>query len=276
LIGGGGIGGGGAGGGSSYSIGSNTVYTTGYQIGDGSITIEFYTNPTFKFSCTKSMQNLTVPLGYNYMYVDMSGAASGGGGIGTPGFGARIQSSFTVVPGTVLHVTVGCQGMSCPASTLQSSTYLAGGYNGGGAGFGGSGNFGGTGGGGASDIRIAGMSLTDRMMVAGGGGGYFCPSGCGAPKGGDGGKIGLDGSAATSGSCSGYGQRAAGGGNWTSGGAAGGFTGAPNPTRGSLGFGGSGGFSNSGGGGGGYYGGNRCYSCQFIHRVTLIRRWRRC
>jgi hypothetical protein len=211
----------------------------------------------FQFSCTKSVQNLTVPLGYNYMYVDMSGASSGsrGGGNfnGIPGFGARVQSSFTVVPGIVLRVTVGCQGISCPSSVYTPPTSIAGGYNGGGAGFANS-NFGGTGGGGASDIRIGGMSLTDRVMMAGGGGGFYCGNECGLLKGGDGGKYGNDGSLPSS-ACAGTGHHVSGGGNWTSGGSAAGSVGSPNPTRGSLGFGGNGGYANSGGGGGGYYGG---------------------
>jgi hypothetical protein len=258
LLGGGGGDGGGAGGGSSYSTGSNTVYTTGYQTGDGSITIEFYTNPTFKFSCTKSIQNLTVPLGYNYMYVDMSGAASGSGGAGgaVPGYGARIQSYLSVTPGAVLHVTVGCQGISCPASNLGSPTYVTGGYNGGGASYGLSGYLGSTSGGGASDIRIGGMSLYNRVIIAGGGGGYYCGIECGTLRGGDGGRYGKDGSLSSPGTCPDDGRRVAGGGNWTSGGSAGGSVGGPYPTRGSLGFGGNGGYANAGGGGGGYYGGD--------------------
>jgi hypothetical protein len=267
FIGGGGTDGAGGGGGSSYSISSNTVYTTGYQTGDGSITIEFYTNPTFKFSCTKSIQNLTIPLGYNYMYVDMSGASSGSGGTGNgvPGYGARIQSYLSVVPGTVLHVTVGCQGTSCPTSALPAITYLAGGYNGGGTGYGITTSFGGTGGGGASDIRIGGMSLSDRVMVAGGGGGYFCDSYCGVQRGGDGGKVGRDGSVPTV--CGGIGKKAAGGGNWTSGGSAAGSIGAPNPSSGSLGFGGNGGLGQSGGGGGGYYGGKWCCCLEMTYSI---------
>jgi hypothetical protein len=276
YIGGGGVDGGGAGGGSSYSIDSNTVYTTGYQTGDGSISIEFYTNPTFKFSCTKSIQNLTVPLGYNYMFVDMSGASSGEGGTGSPhipGYGARVQSYLSVIPGTLLHVSVGGQGVSCPASALPATSSVAGGYNGGGAAYGIATSSGGTGGGGASDIRIGGISLYNRVIVAGGGGGYFCDPTCGAQKGGDGGKYGRDGSVPTV--CGGAGKKAAGGGNWTSGGAAGGSVGAPNPTPGTLGFGGNGGYYNAGGGGGGYYGG-KCQDnieVEFTLLVVFNRWW---
>jgi hypothetical protein len=192
------------------------------------------------------------------MYVDMNGAASGGGGAADniPGYGASVQSYLSVIPGTVLHVSVGCQGISCPAAALTVSTYVAGGYNGGGSAYSSSGFVGSTSGGGASDIRIGGISLYDRVIVAGGGGGYYCNSECGAQKGGDGGKYGKDGFVSTL--CIAAGHRAAGGGNWTSGGAAGGSAGAPNPTRGTLGIGGNGGFGSAGGGGGGYYGGKNC------------------
>jgi hypothetical protein len=252
-LGGGGVDGGGAGGGSSYSIGSNTVYTTGYQTGDGSITIEFYTNPTFKFSCTKSIQNLTVPLGYHYMYVDMSGAAAGGnaGGTGTggiPGYGARVQSYLNVVPGTVLHVIVGCQGVDCPSPSMPFTGYLPVAYNGGGAGYGNSGNCGGSGGGGASDIRIGGLSLINRVVVAGGGGGSYCSKECATLKGGDAGQVGRAGTGC---------GRNAGGGSGAAGGTAGATLVSPAPSGGGLGFGGNGGGENSAGGGGGYYGGNR-------------------
>jgi hypothetical protein len=259
LSGGGGVNAGGAGGGSSYSISPNTVYTTGYQTGDGSITIEFFTNPTFKFSCTKSIQNLTVPEGYNYMHVDMTGAASGTGSTGIPGYGARVQSYLPVTPLTVLHIVVGCRGSDCPSQGLPSTGYVAGsgGYNGGGTSYGYSGSAGGTGGGGASDIRIGGLSYHRRVIVAGGGGGYYCGSGCGPLKGGDGGgQLGRSGSEVTVSACGGYGYNVSTGGSWTSGGLARYCaTTLPCPTSGSLGVGGNGGYRNSGGGGGGYFGG---------------------
>ena len=49
----------------------------------------------------------------------------------------------------------------------QGAGHDAGGFNGGGSADG----SGGFGGGGASDIRIGGTALTDRVLVAGGGGG---------------------------------------------------------------------------------------------------------
>jgi hypothetical protein len=239
----------------------NTVYSTGDVIGDGSITIEFYTNPTFKFSCTKSIQNLTVPAGYNYMHVDMSGAAAGSGAVASsiPGYGARVQSYLTVIPGIVLQITVGCRAPSCPIPSISVTGPRAGGYNGGGAGYGVTGSpvtdIGGSGGGGGSDIRIGGFSLADRAIVAGGGGGIYCGDYCGPLKGGDGGMYGKSGSTPTS-ACAGYGHTTGGGGDWTVGGVAGYSSSA---TAGSLGIGGNGGAPHSGGGGGGYFGGITVY-----------------
>jgi hypothetical protein len=253
--GGGGTSGAGAGGGSSFSTGLNTLYTTGYQTGDGNVTITFYANPIFKLSATKSIQNLTVPEGYNFMVADMTGAASGSGGIGTPGYGARVQSYLTVTPGSVLHISVGTKGSNCVSSPLNTSTYRPGGYNGGGAGYGIATTLGATGGGGATDIRIGGLSLSDRVVVAGGGGGYYCASFCGSRKGGDAGQFGQPGQEITTPTCSGYGHSTGGGGGWTRGGSAAFFLGLPGPMNGTLGFGGNGGYALGGGGGGGYYGG---------------------
>jgi hypothetical protein len=250
LLGGGGHTGGTGGGGSSISLGGwDTLYTTGYQTGDGQIKIEFLSNLVY-MKCSQRMQNITVPEGYNYMYVDMTGAASGGGGVsGTPGYGARVQSYFTVTPGTTVHLNVGCKGNDCGASGS-----VAGGYNGGGIGYG-SGASVSNGGGGGTDIRIGGIQLQHRIMVAGGGGGYYCAGNCGTRKGGDGGKFGTTGSTLTSGGCPKQGLPGGGGADWTTGGSAGASVSTPIATAGSLGKGGSGGYVTSGGGGGGYYGG---------------------
>jgi hypothetical protein len=254
ILGGGGQDGGSGGGGSSISFGHNTLYTTGYQTNDGDIKIEFYANPFYRFSCTKQVQNLTVPPGSYFMAVDITGASGGLGGVGLPGYGARVQSYFTVNPGTLLFITVGCQGNDA-----------SGGFNGGGAPFGGS-----TGGGGATDIRTGGLDLSHRMVVAAGGGGSYKGGGCGVQKGGDGGEMGSAGSVSTCGS--GIGKLSGQGGTSTKGGKAG-FTNCGNPVEnaknGTLGFGGAGGCSNSGGGGGGYYGGNLL--CAYSTRNTVMK-----
>jgi hypothetical protein len=211
----------------------------------------FSSNRIYNFPCTSIMQNITVPVGYTTMFVDMTGAASGSGGtLGTPGYGARVQSYYSVTPGSVLHINVGCRGTSC-GSTLG---YVPGGYNGGGAGYG-SISYVSTGGGGASDIRVDGVGLQNRILVAGGGGGYYCSGTCGALKGGDGGKFGQAGSVITFQACPKHDLPGAGGGDWTTGGTAGLADDATVPTAGALGRGGNGGSISSGGGGGGYYGG---------------------
>jgi hypothetical protein len=208
--------------------------------------------------CTRTVQNVTIPPNVNLLYVDMSGAASGNGGTGTPGFGARVQSFLCVVPGSVLHIAVGCRGNVCLGGQPATPTFIPGGYNGGGAGFAGAINNenGGTGGGGASDLRIGGLSLSNRVMVAGGGGGYYCGPSCGIQKGGNAGQIGLAGTNA-GGGCTGASHPSGGGAASQSGPGTGGYAipGSPVAEAGFLGFGGKGGFSQSGGGGGGYYGG---------------------
>jgi hypothetical protein len=217
------------------------------------------------------------------MYVDISGASSGGGGVITqngvtltPGYGGRVQSYFTVAPGTLLHVSVGCQGADCPAVGTPSIGYLPGGYNGGGAGYGGSGEIGGSGGGGASDIRIGGLSLSNRVAVAGGGGGYSCAWFCGSLKGGDGDRFGHTGSSGSNSQCPSYAHNSGGGATWTAGGTAGYAVGSPAPTSGTLGYGGNSGAGNAGGGGGGYYGGKLNFFllvCLLLELYLL--RWRR-
>lgn len=159
------------------------------------------------FSCTKTIQNITVPTGANYMYVNIQGAAGGVGVGGTPGYGARVQSYFNVHQGDVLHVVVGCQG-----------TTTAGGYNGGGKYRGSA-----TSGGGASDIRLTNSRLSDRIIVAGGGGGILTVTKCGAQKGGDSGKFGVDGVGAIAACSTAAGKPIAKGGTWSSGGLGGGF-----------------------------------------------------
>jgi hypothetical protein len=187
------------------------------------------------------------------MAVDLRGAAGGtGGAAGSPGYGARVQSYFSVNPGTMLNVFVGCQGAAGSSAVngqYNSNNGLAG-YNGGGAGFGL-----GSGGGGATDIRIGGTAYANRIIVAGGGGGKYIDTNCGNnPKGGDGGKFGSS-STAVGGSCPALGSLATGG-DWTAGGTAGNsLGGTPAATNGGLGVGGKGGYVSSGGGGGGYYGG---------------------
>lgn len=108
------------------------------------------------FSYTGAQQTFTVPLGVTSITVDASGAQGGSLSPTTNiNFGGQVQADLAVTPGSIIYVNVG-----------EQPTGLTGGFNGGG-----NGETGGIAGGGASDIRIGGTTLTDRMVVAGAGGG---------------------------------------------------------------------------------------------------------
>lgn len=185
---------------------------------------------TTTFGYTGSPQTYTVPAGITRIAVVASGAA--GGRVSTQqvrSLGARVQVTLAVVPGEVLTVVVGQQGID--------GSYRAS-YNGGGGG-----GYGAGGGGGATDLRRptgnTGDYLATRqaLLVAGGAGGTDwinspTPQGGagGMPIGGTG--VGLNGNQPGQGAT----QRTVG---------AGGPPGADAQ-------GGQGGY---GGGGGGYYGG---------------------
>ena len=204
------------------------------------------------FGFTGGPQTYTVPWGVTSISVTARGA-SGLAGTSSPfppgGKGAEVRATLPVTPGEVLTVFVGGTATLSPirGDVFAVPLHGGGGYNGGGQGPRTSrGYIGGSiydfvywgAGGGASDIRRGGTALTDRVLVAGGGGG----TGLNAP-GGDGGAP--NGTAGASG-----GQ----GGTLTAGGAAGGnsFGVAEN---GSLGVGGNSAVNQRAGGGGGYYGG---------------------
>jgi hypothetical protein len=104
----------------------------------------------FKFKPAE--QSWIVPAGVTKINVTAYGAQ---GGSAKGGKGGCVKSDLAVKPGTKLLIFVGSQ----PTGT-------DGGYNGGGKGCGQ-----GYGGGGASDIRINGSGLENRILVAGGGGG---------------------------------------------------------------------------------------------------------
>ncbi|MGH9153315.1 MAG: DUF6531 domain-containing protein [Acidimicrobiales bacterium] len=158
--------------------------------------------------------------------VDAQGASGGGW---SPGQGGRVVATVPVMPGQVASIFVGGQGGGS-----------AGGFNGGGAlGFG----PGGVAGGGATDMRVGGTQLSDRLVV-GGGGGSAAPTTAGG-AGGDAG--GLEGARGEDGS----GCYTGGGGGTQSAGGAGGYRWAGS---GGFGIGGYAGY-NGGAGGGGWYGG---------------------
>lgn len=212
------------------------------------------------FTYTGEAQVFKVPARVTKINVVALGAAGGAESGETIPYvshrGGRVYATIPVRPGETLHVFVGGEG------TGGFPTGDPGGFNGGG------GDCGASGGGGASDVRRGGNRLSDRVLVAAGGGGeglYIDGYGSGGFGGAGGGKIGQTGG---TGYISGYLQGAGGaGGSQRNGGAGGaksgnGFAGAP----GALGVGGNGGCgANStsngysgeggGGGGGGYYGG---------------------
>lgn len=202
-----------------------------------------YSQTTVSFNFTGNVQSWTVPPCVTSISVTMAGA-DGGGTSG--GNGAVISGTLAVTPGQVLNIYVG--------GTGTCNTNSGGGWNGGGTGKAANSSANGScGGGGATDIRIGGTALANRVMVAAGGGGMG-----GGTQDAAGGVGGCASGATGVNSFGGGGT----GGTQTSGGAGGtpwgsGQNGAP----GSLGNGGAGATDNcynnspGGGGGGGYYGG---------------------
>jgi hypothetical protein len=193
---------------------------------------------TATFAPSFSQQTFIVPEGVSELLVD----ARGGGGGRLGGNGGRVQTRLQVIPGQLLYISVG-QGGWAASGGGSPSALGGGGY---------SGNYGGVGGG-ATDIRIGGNAFTDRVMVAGGGGGGYDQrnfAGYGSYGfGGAGGDLVANG---------GSGGAAGGGGTQTSGGSVQvvnlGYYSQP----GGFGYGGaSTGYGGvfAGGGGGGWYGG---------------------
>ena len=205
---------------------STTYYVSAANSVSGSQTLNF----------TGAVQTWTVPAGVTSITFTANGASGGNSssGYGTGGLGGRIQGTLNVTPGQVLNIYVG-----------GASSGTAGGWNGGGNGPTSYPTWGG-GGGGATDVRIGGTSLNDRVLVAAGGGGAGYNCGSGNHGGGGGGTTGITGyqcNAQTSWVGLG-GSPSAGGGSLGGGG-----------TAGSFGQGGNGNTTYGGGGGGGYYGG---------------------
>jgi uncharacterized protein YhjY with autotransporter beta-barrel domain len=117
------------------------------------------------FGFTGGEQTLTVPAGVNSLTVYLSGAQGGAGRSGagtiggspnspggTGGLGGRVRGTLAVTPGATLSVWVGGQGSQA--------------VNPGGIGQGVDGI-----GGGATDLRVGGNAIGNRVAIAGGGGG---------------------------------------------------------------------------------------------------------
>lgn len=186
------------------------------------------------FSYTGAAQTYTVGACITSITVDAKGAegSTPNSSVALAGKGGRVQAILPVTPGEILNIYVGGAG-----------TNVAGGWNGGGNPGAGSG----AGGGGASDIRQGGTALTNRIVVASGGGGAGAVWSTNCHGGNGGGLTGLNGIYASS-----YDPMWCGsGGTQTAGGIAASTNGSQ---PGTSGFGGTGG-TQGGGGGGGYYGG---------------------
>lgn len=200
------------------------------------------------FSYTGSVQTWTVPGCITSITVDAYGAQGGASSGWAGGLGGRVQCTLAVTPGSVLNIYVGEMG-----HTSSTGIIGYGGYNGGGNATATSNACGG--GGGATDIRVGGTALTNRVVVAGAGAGAGQGSG-----GAGGGLVGAQGSTNGQGVWATGGTQTAGGngGLYSNGGCAPGSY-AQNGSLGQGGYGitGTGGCTSSGGsgGGGGYYGG---------------------
>ncbi|MEI6766663.1 MAG: glycine-rich protein [Bacteroidota bacterium] len=209
-------------------------------------------NQSQTFTATGSIQNWIVPAGVCSVTIECWGGQGGKNGNNQQfgGLGGYATGSHVVNPGDSLFIFVGQSGDN-------------GGFNGGGSCIG---TYAGGKGGGASDVRIGGKTLNDRIIVAGGGGGAAGYSGgYGGWQGGQGGNGGgsngdpgiTNTPYGSGGSPGGGGTQTAGGVYGTDGGNSGGcITG----TASSFGLGGrAGGNTNDcgsgGSGGGGWYGG---------------------
>jgi len=196
-------------------------------------------------STTGSAQTWTVPAGVTSVNLECWGAQGGNSDsfqVAPGGPGGYARRSLTVATGDTLSIFVGGQ----PAAS-------AGGWNGGGNGNPGMGC---GGGGGASDVRVGGVDLGSRVIVAGGGGGaifsrdnpssdYRYPGGYGGgPLGGSGLSYAQLQGSMDFGYCAGGATNTAGGRK-------------PNYTNGAAGSLGQGAsyVNDGGGGGGGHYGG---------------------
>ena len=207
------------------------------------------------FNYSGRAQKFIVPTGMTELTIVVRGASGGGATSGSygaaPGLGGGLKARIPVTPGERLIIYVGGEGGAG-----------SGGFNGGGAP-----GHSGFGGGGASDVRQGGKALSNRVLVAAGGGGQ----GSGAPDYGYGGGAGGSGGGKTGGagetgggSLPGYGgsggtQSVGGSGGQGEGGGSAGCKGQQGDT-GSSGAGGDGGnnpcaYPGGGGGGGGDYGG---------------------
>jgi Glycine rich protein len=202
------------------------------------------TQQTANYAFTGAVQTFTVPAAVNQVTITARGAAGSYGVIHQPnvaiqypagGLGGTATGTFAVTPGQVFNIYVGGAPAAPPTVVAASNTVIPGGYNGGGnamAELSGGINYIPGGGGGATDVRLTGNALADRILVAGGGGGSTQRT--------FGGTVFAGGT----------------GGGTTGGNGVNGGAGGTQSTGNALGVGGSAIANNGAGAGGGYWGGN--------------------
>lgn len=244
---------------SLYGIAGNPVYTP------STIPASLNVGDQIYVSYTGAAATLAIPAGVNTCKLEVFGAGGGNDFNGTAGGEGGYANGVYTLGGsaTTMYAYVGGQGTSRTASTGSGTN--AGGFNGGGNGFWASNSsntaYASSGGGGATDFRIGGTALSNRIIVGGGGGG------AGGGNGGSGGhSTGGNGTPATAGDP--FSAQGGFGGTQSAGGAGGGASSASSSSAGnagSLGTGGAGGndrtYGQGGGGGGGYYGGGGGGTC---------------
>ncbi|MFN5736192.1 MAG: glycine-rich protein, partial [Flavobacteriales bacterium] len=220
------------------TLSTTTTYYVGTMSQGGN------TTGTQTFNYTGAPQSFIAPATGNYT-LTLYGAQGGNGLNTTGGLGGQATGSLALTAGQTISVYVGGKGGNAGGVV---------GWNGGGQGGLdiGAGQHGGSGGG-ATDIRVGGTGLANRVIVAGGGAG----GGRDGATGVGGGSSGTTSANFSSGYGGTGGTQAAGGVAWTL---------TRGATDGSLGQGGNGstGYNSAGGGGGGggYYGGGGGTSTQ--------------
>ena len=189
---------------------------------------------TASLGCLGFSQYFNVPPGVTQLTLHLAGAAGadGGGGDGSPGKGATLNATLTVVPGHTLRIDVGCRngyGFARGGGGGDNSVTSSRGLNGGGA------------------TGVYDGTANQVLLVAGGGGGGggaggITPAFQGGGNGGDG---------ASSGGGGGSGLNAGSGGVLGASPSADGESGHFGTCDGGGGGGGGGGWPDGGGGGGG-------------------------
>ncbi|MBP5556100.1 MAG: fibronectin type III domain-containing protein, partial [Bacteroidales bacterium] len=216
------------------------------------VTDEYMDATATDFNYTGAAQTYNIPAHTDYLKLEVWGAQGGGqqtngnSSAGVGGNGGYSVGNMPVNGGETIYVYVGGEGQ-------ESSALAYGGFNGGGTNYGSGSSEPACGGGGATDIRLNGNTLYDRIIVAGGGGGGGEDSGDqggygGGESGGAGNAYSYQGTqtAAGTGAVFGIGASAgndggAGGGGWYGGGTYGGSQTIPSSYSGSDCNGGSGG-----------------------------------